>query len=65
MSAAAVKRAEDDLRQARLRHYETIMEARQAGHTLAQIGVALGVTRARVAQFIKWGEKTKKGARHG
>jgi hypothetical protein len=58
-SAEAVERAERDLHETRLRHFEVMMAARAAGHSLAEIGLALGVSRQRVHAFLKWGAKEK------
>jgi DNA-directed RNA polymerase specialized sigma24 family protein len=59
-SAAAVERAEDAVRRARLRHVNTIIAAREAGHSLAQIGQALGVSPQRVHSLIQWGTEQRK-----
>jgi len=53
-SAAAVQRAEEALRQARLDHADTIRAAHEKGLSLAQIGQALGVSRQRVHALLVW-----------
>jgi len=66
-TAAAVERAEQALHRARLVHADTLIAAHKAGHSLAQIGQVLGITRGRVHQVIRWrGEQEqsrKKGAK--
>lgn len=59
-TAAALERAEGAVHEARLRHVEAIVAAHDAGHSLAQIGQALGVTRQRVHALIAWAEQHRK-----
>jgi DNA-directed RNA polymerase sigma subunit (sigma70/sigma32) len=61
-TAESVQKAERSLHRARLRHYEAIAAARKK-HSLAEIGLALGVTRQRVAQLVRWGKSEKKKAK--
>jgi DNA-directed RNA polymerase specialized sigma24 family protein len=60
-TAAAVERAERALHRARLAHADAIIAAQAGGYSLAQIGQALGITRGRVHQLIRWREDQRKG----
>jgi hypothetical protein len=67
-TAAAVQRAERALHGARLAHADAIVAAHDAGHSYAQIGMALGIGRARVHQLVKWRaeqKQSKRGRQHG
>lgn len=64
-TATAVQRAERALHRARLAHADAIAAAHEAGHSLAQIGQVLGVTRGRVHQLITWREEQRKEHKRG
>jgi hypothetical protein len=59
MSKAAVKRAEQALTRARLRHAKDIIAAHEAGHSYAVIGRAIGLTSQRVSAFVSWAEEQR------
>ena len=59
---AALERAEQATTEARLALVSEIETAREAGHSLGEIGIALGISHQRVHQLIRWGEGAKKGA---
>ena len=64
-TATAVQRAERALRSARLTHADAIVAAHKAGHSFADIGHALGITRGRVNQLIRWREAQGKERKRG
>jgi hypothetical protein len=53
-SAAAVDRAERELDRARLEQADAIVAAHGAGHSFAEIGLALGLTRQRIHALVVW-----------
>jgi DNA-directed RNA polymerase specialized sigma24 family protein len=67
-TATAVQRAERALHDARVAHADAIIAAHDAGHSYAQIGTALGISRGRVHQLVQWRaeqKQSKRGRQHG
>ena len=56
----AVDRAEQALLEARLELVSEIESAQRAGHSMGEIGLALGVSYQRVHQLLRWGAEARR-----